>query len=400
MIRVMHLIVGLNTGGAETNLHRLVKTMDKSRFENIVVMMLPASVGLGTVGQAIAESGVPVLSLDIDQNFPDPLAVIRLARLLRKWKPDLLQTWMYHADLLGGITSKLFAGPPVMWNIRNSDIKRPRDKHLTLLILRVCALLSSWLPQRIVSCSNAGLDFHLKIGYAKPRMVVVFNGYDPDHFRPDQKAAETLKAELGVSSNAKLVVNAGRYHPVKDHRCFLAAARLVRDEDNEAFFVLCGDGITWDNAELVNEIDRLNLRPCVFLLGRRTDLNLILAAAAAVVSSSRSEGFPNVVAEAMACGAICIATDVGDSRHIIGETGFVVPPNRPEELAARVVGALRAETLLKGAMPSGRERIVSLFSIRATVEKYERLYEDTVAARRRRKKGTSAAERLNHAKRS
>ena len=389
MIKVMHLIVGLNTGGAETNLHKLVIAMDKSRFENIVVTMLAA--GPGSVGEAIAKCGVPVLSLDINPIFPDPLAIIRLARLLRKWKPDLLQTWMYHADLLGGITSKLFAGPPVLWNIRNSDLERPRDKRLTFLIARVCGCLSSWIPQRIVSCSNAGLDFHLKIGYSRPRMVVVFNGYDSDHFRPDQKAAETLKTELGVSSNAKLVVNVGRYHPVKDHRCFLEAARLVRDEDNEAFFVLCGDGITWDNVELVNEVDRLNLRSCVFLLGRRTDVNLILAAAAAVVSSSRSEGFPNVVAEAMSCGAVCIATDVGDSRHIIGGTGFVVPPNRPEELAARVLGAIRAETLFESARTSGRERIVSLFSLSAAVEKYQRLYEETVAASRRRKEGTSAA---------
>jgi glycosyltransferase involved in cell wall biosynthesis len=368
--------------------------MDRSRFENIVVTMLSPSLGAGSVGEAIIECGVPVLSLNITRNCPNPLAVLRLARLLRKWKPDLLQTWMYHADLLGGITARLFAGPPVLWNIRNSEIKRPRDKHSTLVIARLCAYLSSRLPQRIVSCSSAGRDFHLTLGYSRSRMIVVFNGYDTDHFRPDREAADILKAELGVSSSAKLVVNVGRYHPAKDHRCFLAAASLVRDEDKEAFFVLCGDGITWENAELVDEIERLDLRRCVFLLGRRTDVNLILAAATVAVSSSCSEGFPNVVAEAMACGAICVVTDAGDSRHIVGETGFVVPANRPEELAAQVLQALRPETPFQCPRPSARERIVSMFSMRATVEKYECLYEETVAANRRRRRETSAAGRV------
>lgn len=373
MIRVMHLIVGLGTGGAEINLHRLVKGMDRSRFENIVVSMLSP----GPVGAAITESGVLVLSIDITPGVPDPRAVIRLARLLNRYKPDLLQTWMYHADLLGGITAKIFSGPPILWNIRNSGECLSQK---TLILARLCAWLSSWLPQRIVSCSNAGRDFHLRLGYSSSRMDVIFNGYDSDHYRPDPSAAEKLRAELGVGAKAKLIANIGRYDPMKDHRCFLAAARLVRDADCDALFVLCGDGITWRNAELVDEIDRLDLRNCIFLLGRRTDVNLIMAAAAVVVSSSNSEGFPNVVAEAMACGAICVATDVGDVRHIIGDTGFVVQPNHPEELAVEVLRVLRAEPVSPGLRPSGRERIITRFSIRSTVESYERLYEETVAA--------------------
>jgi glycosyltransferase involved in cell wall biosynthesis len=324
------------------------------------------------------------LSLDITQGVPNPLVVVRLARLLRDLKPDLLQTWMYHADLLGGITAKIFSGPPVLWNIRNSDDKLSYGR-LTALVARLCAHLSCWLPHRIISCSNAGRDYHLKLGYSRSRMRVIFNGYDSDHYRPDPNAAEKLRKELCLGADAKLITHIARYHPVKDHQCFLAAARLVRDVDSAAFFVLCGDGITWHNTQLVDEIDRLKLRECIFLLGRRADVNLVMAAATVVVSSSCSEGFPNVVAEAMACGAICVATDVGDSRHIIGDTGIAVPPNHPGKLAAAVLGVLRSEAISPGARPSGRARVLAHFSMRSNVEKYQLLYEETVAASRHKK---------------
>jgi len=375
MIRVMHLIVGLNTGGAEANLHRLVKTMDRSRFENVVVSILTP----GPLRQAIEGSGVRVLSLNLAQGVPNPLAIIRLARLIRTWKPDLLQTWMYHADLLGGFTAKLCLGPPVIWNIRNGDATLSPGI-MTRAVAWLCARLSSWLPARIVSCSNAGRDVHLRIGYARPRMIVIVNGYDTDYFRPDSSAREKLRSELGVGAGTKLIVNIARYHPMKDHSCFLEAARLLRDSDKETHFVLCGDNVTWQNTKLVAEIERLGLREYVSLLGRRSDINLIMAAASVVVSSSCSEGFPNVVAESMACGAICVGTDVGDTRDIIGEAGFLVPPYRPGELAA---GVRRA--LFSIGMASGRERIIRRFSLQSTIDKYEQLYEETVAISLRNK---------------
>src|ERR1019366_1967390 len=375
MTKVMHLITGLGTGGAEINLYKLVRAMDRSRFENSVVSILPA----GPIGTAITACSVPVTSLNVKRGIPNPIAIVRLWRLLRQWKPDVLQTWMYHSDLLGGITAKISSGPPVVWNIRHSVLQRSNGA-LTFMVAHLCARLSSWLPAAIVCCSKASEQAHSKLGYNAAKMVVIFNGYDSGDFRPDPQAAARLRTELALNADAVLVENIGRFDPQKDHRSFLSAARVVRNADRNATFIMCGDGITWQNSELVEEIKRQGLKDCVHLLGRRTDVNRIMAAASVVVSSSCSEGFPNVIAEAMACGASCVVTDVGDPRYIVGDAGIVVPPNDPARLAEGVIKALQQNAnSAKDGLP-GRERIARLFDLRSTVEQYEQLYERVSAA--------------------
>jgi glycosyltransferase involved in cell wall biosynthesis len=366
----MHVIVGLGTGGAEVNLHRLVREMDRSRFQNVVVSMVRP----GPIANEIEKAGTPVISLDLRQGSPNPFAIFKLARFIKEWKPDLIQTWMSHADLLGGLTAKFFSDVPVVWNIRNSD--SGSQKMMTSLVAHFCALTSSWLPVRIVSCSNAGRDCRTKIGYSASRIEVIFNGYDVSHFRPAPGEVNLLRKELGIQPDIKLIANIARYHPLKDHACFLSAARLIRDAESRVLFVMCGDGVTWENEDLVNKVDHLGLRDCVLLLGRRRDINLIMAASAVLVSSSISEGFPNVIAEAMACNTICVATDVGDSRDIIGGTGFVVPPSNPQALAEKVIDALHLTDNPEMKMPAGRDRVAAKFSLRSMVARYEALYEE------------------------
>lgn len=382
MIRIMHLIVGLGTGGAEVNLYRLVRGMDRTRFENIVVCMLPP----GPVRELIEECGVSVVPLGLTKGFPNPMPLVHLARLIRKTQPHILQTWMYHADLLGAITARAVSGPPVIWNIRSSDSTSPRLINQT--VAHLCSRISHSVPARIISCSNAGRDFHVKMGYPASRMQVIFNGYDTDYYRPDAGAARRLCDELGLPSTAKLVAMIARYHPLKDHATFLDAARIIANANSEVKFVLCGEGISWDNEELVNAIDRLNLRESVYLLGRRTDVNLIMAAARIVVSSSTSEGFPNVIAEAMSCGAVCVATDVGDSRHIIGDSGIVVPPRRPDELAR---GVLKVFGIFENdaSLPDGRARIIAEFGVEKVIEQYQVLYQQVAEEHSRGKSSPS-----------
>jgi glycosyltransferase involved in cell wall biosynthesis len=371
----MHLIVGLNTGGAETNLHRLICSLDRTKFENVVVCMLPP----GPVRDRIEASGFQIFNLGMQRGIPSPAAIGRLARLIRSWKPDILQTWMYHADLLGGVTAKICGGPPVIWNIRNGDSRLSPSKG-TRLVARLCAGLSSLLPDRIVSCSTSGRDAHVELGYPQSKIKVIFNGFDTDFYRPDPDAGARLKAELGLDDGAIIILNIGRYHPLKNHAGFLVAAARVRDLYPTARFVMCGDHITWDNRELTSAITRLNLRENVFLLGRRSDVNFLMAAATLLVSSSRSEGFPNVIAEAMACGTVCVATDVGDSREVVGDVGEIVAPDDSEGLADEIVRILAEGDLLRLGQ-RGRARVVSRFSQEAATEKYQHLYSQTFATR-------------------
>ena len=211
-------------------------------------------------------------------------------------------------------------------------------------------------------------------------MMVIPNGFDLAAFKPDAKARTAVREELGISQEALLIGLVGRFDPQKDHRNFVAAAARLRAYCPQVHFLLCGDGVNWNNAELTGWIGEAGLRQQFHLLGRREDMPRLTAALdISSTSSSYGEGFPNVIGEAMACGVACAITDVGDSAFIVGETGLVVPPRDPEALA-------HAWKKLIEMGPEGRQklgetarkRILENFSLPDIVARYEALYKEVV----------------------
>lgn len=383
-LRVCHLISSLDVGGAEVSLLRLLSRMNGRRFENRVVSLIPA----GSVGERIRDLGVTVDSLEMRRGRPSAGVLLRLVRMLRHERPDVLQTWLYHADLLGLLAASLAARPPVVWNIRSWKRTSSRHRRLSRLVIRMCARLSAW-PRAVVVNSEAGRSFHAAIGYHPRQWVVIPNGVDVEEFRPDPASRAGVRRELGLPSDALLVTMVARFHPVKDHRTFLQAAGILSRENAEARFLLAGEEITEGNEVLARLVQQEGLAGRVQLLGRRDDVPRLWAASDFAVLSSVSEGFPNVVAEAMACAVPCVVTDVGDARRIVGETGLVVPPGSPEALAAamREMSA-RGATRLRELGGLARERISREYGLSRMVGAYEELYEQLAGPSSR------AAERL------
>ena len=370
-IRLAFLISGLSTGGAEMMLYKLVTRMDRDKFEMRVVSLT----GSGPVGERIRDAGIPVESLGMARGIPDPRMIFRFARWLKERNPDIIQTWMYHADLVGGVSARMSGGIPVVWNIRHSNLDHEDSKQSTLWTARACAVLSRWLPSKIVCCSHASKEVHRAMGYDENRMVVIPNGFDLDAFSPMQDAGTKMRRSLGLTRAAVLVGLAARFDPQKDHRTFFHAAGVLHREYPEVHFVLCGDDITWDNPRITSWIDGAAVRSVTHLLGRLDDMPSFQAALdVAVSSSSHGEGFPNVVGEAMACCTPCVVTDVGDSARIVGHTGIVVPPGN----AAALIAALKRMVVLgDGRRELGllaRKRISEEYSLEKTVERYEEMY--------------------------
>ena len=273
-------------------------------------------------------------SLGMRPGRPNPVAVLRLAKWLREDRPDVIQTWMYHADLIGGLAAKLAGGIPLAWGIRQSNLSDQGSRRLTIHTMRMCAQVSRWLPARIVCCSEASQRVHAALGYATEKMIVIPNGFDLRAYKPDSAARESVRAELQIPADAPVIGLVGRFDPQKDHHTFVCAAALLHRSRPDVHFLLCGDDVTWENAELRGWIEEAGIRKQCRLLGRRNDLSRLTAALdIAASSSSFGEGFPNVIGEAMACGVPCVVTDVGDSALIVGQTGRVVPPQNPKELA-------------------------------------------------------------------
>lgn len=374
--KILHIITDLNTGGAEMMLYKLLSGMDREAVEVEVISLLD----IGSIGRKIQGLGVQVRALGMRRGGPDPLGILRLARRLRKDPPCCIQTWMYHSDLIGGLAAKLAGGIPVIWGIRHSNLDPQSTKRTTLWTAKACARLSRWLPVKIVCCSEASLQAHTELGYTEDRMVVIPNGFDLAAFRPDPKARLAVRRELGIPAEAQLIGLVGRFHPQKDHHNFICAAGYLHACLPDVHFLLCGDGVAWENPDLAEWIKEAGLISWFHLLGRREDIPHLSASLDIATSSSTSEGFPNVIGEAMACGVPCVVTDVGDSALIVGETGRVVPPGNPRALAEGWRELL--EIVPEGRNQLGvaaRRRIEGQYNLSSIVDRYLGLYEEVIA---------------------
>ncbi|RAL21119.1 hypothetical protein DL240_13375 [Lujinxingia litoralis] len=365
-VKVCHIITGLGTGGAETMLTKLIEGGDRRRFPTTVVSLM----GRGTMAERVEAAGASVETLNLSRGRPTPAALFRLRRLVARHNPDVIHAWMYHANL--GVMAGL--GRPFAWNVRHCIYDLGEESRGTRAVIRLGALLS---PQAdaIVYNSRLSRTQHRALGYSARRDEVIPNGFDTRTFRPCPEAYREVRRELGLPTATPLVGMVGRLHPIKDHPNLLGAMRRVAAEHPQARLVLVGRGLSADNAEFLGQARALGLEERVILLGERRDIPRITAAFDVAVLSSRSEGFPNVVGEAMACGVPVAVTDVGDAAWLLGGAGRVVAP-RDEMQLARAMSELLAmdEGARRALGQKGRRRVVEHFSLGAIVARYHALY--------------------------
>ncbi|MGE0515462.1 MAG: glycosyltransferase [Hyphomicrobiaceae bacterium] len=352
----------------------LYRLLDKMRARDIQSTVY--SLGdYGLYGPRIAELGVEVRQLGMRPTIPNPMKVLELASWLREFRPNVVQTWMYHADLLGGVAARLADKIPVVWGVRHSDLDPALTKNATMLVAHVCARLSRWLPTDIVCCSSAAVTSHVAMGYAEHKMRLILNGVDEQTFRRDHTARSAVRNELGIAEETPLSGMIARFHNVKNFAGFARAAGSVARRNGKARMLLCGNGVDQANGELMSLLQTNEVADRCILLGERNDIPRIMAALDVLISPSLSEGFPNVLAEAMSCGVACVATDVGDSALIVGDTGFVVPP-KDDDALARAWLHLLSETAGQ-RQQRGRQaqnRIGAQFSMNSMVDQYEALF--------------------------
>jgi glycosyltransferase involved in cell wall biosynthesis len=372
-ISVVHLITDLDIGGAEMMLARLLDHVDRIHVRSAVICLS----GLGPVAEQIARAAVPVYALEMRAGRVHPTAFLRLVKYLRQLKPDVLQTWLYHSDLAGLAAGFLTRVPNVVWNIRCAELN-PADHPLSLrIIIRSLAWLSR-LPSTVISNSIAGKLAHEQLGYQPRRWMIIPNGVDTERFQPSVAGRRQLRRELRLGDDTLLVGVLARVHPMKDHTTFLKAAAATAKTREDVHFVLAGRGVTEDRG-LAGLVRQLELADRVHLLGERSNPAQLLAAFDVAVSSSYSEAFPNVVAEAMACGVPCVVTDAGDSAAIVGSAGVVVPCRDPSALAQGVMQLLNLDPGTRRALGgAARERILHEYSIQRAALRYEALYTDLV----------------------
>lgn len=354
---LMHVINDFSApGGAEAMLARLVQVSEDDR-----VMVVPL---ISTSERNERLAGNPRAEF-VPLGARSPLtfasATLKLARLIRRERPAAVLCWMYHAGIAGTLAAGLSrTGTPVFWNIRQSLDDPAALSRTSRVALRLAASMAS-LPRGIIYNSARALELHARHGYNHPNSVVIPNGFAmPEPAEPEKAGPPRV---LGI---------AGRFLPKKDHATFFRAAALTLAAHPEARFVAAGYGLSPDNPEIADMLQAAGLPPDrIDLRGELDNLDGFYRDIDAFVLSSRVEGFPNVVAEAMAHGKPVVTTDVGDAAHVVGETGFVVPPRDPERLASAMGSMIDLSPDRYSARArAARERIESHFALPAIARRY------------------------------
>lgn len=370
MTRVLHVITGLATGGAERALYNvlaggLVKGID------IGVLSL---LGQGTLGTKIWQLGVPVYTLDICGGLPGAQALGRLRRIVCSVQPDIIQGWMYHGNLAACIARRFAPGwPGVVWNVRQSLYSLQGEKLLTRQVIRANRYWSGGVDG-IVYNSRLSRTQHTRFGFDDRRARVIPNGFDLERLRPDREVGERVRAELGLPEDAAVIGHVARFHPMKDQAGFLRAAARVSRAMPRARFLVVGRNVSPAHPALAGIIPSELSERFVFT-GERRDPERLMQAMDVLCLSSWSEAFPNVLGEAMACGVPCVATDVGDSADIVGDTGIIIPSSDSDALAEGLLEMLAKATSERERLGrAARDRVTRHYALPRIVEHYADLY--------------------------
>ena len=367
-VEICHVITDLDVGGAEFMLKRLLEHNIAQRADIAVVSLMDT----GKIGEQLIAAGFKVYTLEMQGKLAFPLALFRLTKLLRQLQPKLVQTWMYHADLLGGLAAYFAKCQTIVWGIHCTRL--PIGRPLTWVVMKLCSLLSKRIPDHIVCVAEAARLMHVSYGYDQSKMSVIPNGFEVEQIQPRLESPRVLLNRPEFADRV-LIGSVGRFHPDKGQDVLLeAAARLIQSQP-KALFVLVGRQCDRQNADLTQLIEKHQLHQHILLLGERDDIPQLLPEFDIFCLPSRSEAFPVALGEAMLAGLPCVATDVGDCKVLVGGSSELVPPGDAKHLAEALDKMLQKSDAEKRSLGiQGRQRVIDMFSIASVALRYQQLY--------------------------
>jgi glycosyltransferase involved in cell wall biosynthesis len=367
-MEVLHIITGLKKGGAETLLFNLCK-FDKKHKHTII--------SLSDIEKSELPFHYPNVSVH-SLNFPNGrvkmLGLYKLYKLIKKIKPNVVQTWMIHADLIGGIVARFAGIKNIIWGVHHTVLLRGKVKYSTSLILKFNAFFSNFIPRKIIYCAEKSRIIQESIGYKKSKGIVIHNGYDLNNFIQNDELRREFLIELSASENTFVIGHVGSYDPLKDQNTLIEAFTILHKKHFNFTAALVGKNLDKNNSELVSKIKKNGLCDSVHLLGIRNDIPTIMNGIDIFMLSSLSEAFPNVLNEAMACGTPCISTNAGDASLIVDNTGWIVNSKEPKSLADAVIKAANEKKLNNDKwihrQKECRQRIAKNFTLQKMVTRY------------------------------
>ncbi len=367
--RVLHIVTGLDIGGAELYLYRLATSL-RERYDQVVVNLSNSS----ELEERFRSEGITVHHSALKQR---PLTGFRrLARLIDEFQPGLIHSWMYHANIVASLVRRRTGrGVPLIWSVRHSVQSFAAEKWSLRQIIRLGGF-GIWHPDVVTYNAFRGRDSHLQFGYGRYASEVIVNGVDLRRFARKVAQRQSFREQLDCTENTLLVGYVGRFHVLKDLPTLIACFAAIHQRLPDARFVMVGRGLVTDNRALNGLIDAANLSGLVRCIGTREDVAEVYSGLDLLVLSSLAEGTANVLLEAMACEVPCVTTDVGDCARLVAEERFVSPRRDSENLAERAIAVLKLDPHTREELGVLlRRRMVNHYDQVAAEAAYIRLYD-------------------------
>jgi glycosyltransferase involved in cell wall biosynthesis len=369
-MKIAHVITDLNKGGAEFALFRLLRYASQSDNLNThIVVSLSAN---GYFENEILKLGFKVHSLDFNKNkFAN---IIKLYKLIKLEKPDVVQTWMYHSDFIGGLVARSLGIKNVLWGIHHSNLTIKANKISTFILIRVLAFLSFFIPKKIVACSKYSIKIHKRVGY-KDIFFYSPLGYDFLEFKFNDDKRTFYRNKWKFKNDDFVVGIVARWDSQKDIKNLISAFSMLQEFNTFIKYVIVGNGLNESNADFLDLITSFRInRSNLILEGPTGDVQGVLCGFDLKVLSSRGEAFPNVLVEAMLCERNCLSTNVGDVSEILSNNNWIVDKENSRQLYLAIQSAYEkwknrnVEYLTNGT--SNRLHVVNNFSISKMYNNY------------------------------
>jgi len=364
-IKILHIITGLKVGGAENALYRLIVNSPDS-YQHEVLCLTSG----GEMHSVFLSSKIKVTTIDFKKSFFSSMYF--LIKIIKSKNPDIVQTWLYHANLIGGIAARCSGINCVIWGLRGTAIPQS-ILSIHNLIIKIGALFSYFIPSSIVCNAQTVKNFHIKKKYCNNKIEIIENGFNVHQARLKK---EVLLSEIKVNNEKSLLIGTvGRYDKLKDYPNMVDALSIIMKEFPNVHFIMVGRGLDNSNMELMALLsDSLDISR-VHLLGEKNNISSCLIELDIFCLSSRNEGFPNVIAEAMLMKLPCVATNAGDSSSLVSDIGILVPVEDHIKLALGLKYMIEiGNKKRKKIGERSYSHIKSNFSIENNISKFNKLY--------------------------
>ena len=369
-LKILHIISGLNDGGAESLLFNFL-CYTKNDINFVISLK-----GKGKYGKMIEEKGIKIFYFDFSLNLSLISNFIDLIKLIRKINPDVVQTWLYHADLLGGCAAYIANSKNIFWGIHHGSLDKNINNYSTIFISKINSILSYFIPRKIIVCADSAKSIHIKNGFSPQKFITIPNGIDLNKFKRSSQKRSFFRNKLNIKSNETLYGTVARFHPIKDHITLIKSISRLKKAGYKFKYLLVGENINNKNKLLNEIIKKYRLEETMILLEKEENISLVMNALDLHVLSSKSEALPMVILEAMGCGTPCLSTNVGDIKNLIFDNNLIVETSNQSSLFSAMKIFSDYNSKYKNQISiSVENQIKENYSLEKMTKKYLNLYQ-------------------------